>query len=440
MSTSAGGTLYLIFIQVASRGLTFIGNQILLRYLSPTLLGIAVQLELVSVTILYFARESLRTALQRQPIATPEAKGKENDKSALQHQSQVTVNLSYLAVGLGLIIASIGGLWYLRVADLEVLHSQHFTEAFYVYAAATLVELGAEPFFVIIQQHSLYKERARAETSGAIARCLFACATALIITRQGLPPSVLPFALGQLAYSIQLFVLYLQAAYRTSRQHNFHLFPQSIVSQSSEYLLSLFSKPILSLATTLYIQSIFKLLLTEGDHVILSFLSSLADQGAFALASNYGGLLARLIFQPIEESSRNIFGRLLANPPTPSTEPAADPSPTSTNDTSPYSTNTSLALSHLSSTLRTYTTLSLPSSLSSPAPPHPNPLNPVPPLAQPLHHHHPANLHLLHPLPRRKRHPRCLRHLRRYPQGIESAEHRYGSYYGGVWSCMLGVS
>ena len=50
---------------------------------------------------------------------------------------------------------------------------------------------------------------------------------------------------------------------------------------------------------------------------------------AFALASNYGGLLARLIFQPVEESSRNTFGRLLAS----STSPTVTTNPKTNNNT-----------------------------------------------------------------------------------------------------------
>lgn len=46
--------------------------------------------------------------------------------------------------------------------------------------------------------------------------------------------------------------------------------------------------------------------------MILALLSTLEDQGVYALASNYGGLIARMLFQPIEESSRNIFARLLS--------------------------------------------------------------------------------------------------------------------------------
>jgi oligosaccharide translocation protein RFT1 len=53
--------------------------------------------------------------------------------------------------------------------------------------------------------------------------------------------------------------------------------------------------------------------LTQGDVILISYLASLQAQGVYALASNYGGLVARMVFQPIEESSRNYFGKLLSS-------------------------------------------------------------------------------------------------------------------------------
>lgn len=47
--------------------------------------------------------------------------------------------------------------------------------------------------------------------------------------------------------------------------------------------------------------------------MILMTFSTLEAQGQYALASNYGGLIARVIFQPIEENSRHIFSRLLSS-------------------------------------------------------------------------------------------------------------------------------
>ena len=65
-SQSALGAAILVLNQIGTRALTFAVNQVLFRYLSPGIYGVATQLELFSVSILYFSRESLRVALQRQ--------------------------------------------------------------------------------------------------------------------------------------------------------------------------------------------------------------------------------------------------------------------------------------------------------------------------------------------------------------------------------------
>jgi oligosaccharide translocation protein RFT1 len=69
----------------------------------------------------------------------------------------------------------------------------------------------------------------------------------------------------------------------------------------------------LSLGGSLFGQSIIKHVLTQGDTFLIASLASQKAQGVYTLANNYGGLIARLVFQPIEESSRNYFGKLLSS-------------------------------------------------------------------------------------------------------------------------------
>jgi oligosaccharide translocation protein RFT1 len=83
-------------------------------------------------------------------------------------------------------------------------------------------------------------------------------------------------------------------------------------SNKGDVVLSYFSRSLLALGTSLFMQGVVKHLLTQGDVILVSYLASLQDQGIYALASNYGGLIARMVFQPIEESSRNYFGKLLS--------------------------------------------------------------------------------------------------------------------------------
>ncbi|OAG39217.1 hypothetical protein AYO21_06600 [Fonsecaea monophora] len=339
------GALLLILIQVASRAFTFFGNQFLLRFLSPSLLGIAVQLELVSVTSLYFARESLRVALQRPRVSAQSSNANSSEKqeqNAVGIETQTVVNLSHLAVLLGLGISTLFGLSYLRSASDEVLDSPYFEIAFRIYTVATLVELFAEPAFVVIQQKALYRDRARAETCAAMARCLAACIFAVVGHQEGVAPSILPFAVGQAAFAITILALYFLPTIKLLRAEHFSLILKRIHSPSSDqtYYFKLFHKTVLSLAATI-------------------FFSTLADQGAFALASNYGGLLARLVFQPVEESSRNTFGRLLSPCPPSSDKELA--SSASQNKSLPQANdNARRGLSYLYTTLHVYLLFSLP--------------------------------------------------------------------------------
>lgn len=66
-ASSSEGTAYLIIVQIVSRALTFLANQLLLRHLSPSIFGAATQLELYAISVVYFSRESVRVTVQRQP-------------------------------------------------------------------------------------------------------------------------------------------------------------------------------------------------------------------------------------------------------------------------------------------------------------------------------------------------------------------------------------
>jgi hypothetical protein len=294
LSASAKGATFLILLQVASRALTFAVNQVLLRFLSPELLGVSAQLELFSISVLYFARESLRVALQRQA-----------------HGTQAIVNLSYLAVFFGTPLAYLLAIFWLRSDTPAV---PYFVEALIVYCLATFIELLSEPAFSAVQQKLLYKVRASAESTATLLRCFGTCGSAIIASRAGFDIGVLPFAIGQLAYALSLLVVYSYKTWPVSKDDGFSLFPMRLVStRDNPTILNYFSTPLLQLTASLTLQSTLKYILTQGDSLLITSLASLTDQGAYALASNYGGLIARMLFQPIEESSRNMFAKLCAD-------------------------------------------------------------------------------------------------------------------------------
>lgn len=291
LSASAKGATFLILLQVGSRALTFVVNQVLLRFLSPELLGLSAQLELYSITVLYFSRESLRVALQRQASGT-----------------QVVVNLSYLAIGLGVPLATILGATYLK-ADPPSL--PYITETLQLYGLATVIESLSEPMFIAAQQKLLYKTRAAAETAATLARCFCTCGFAIFASRRGWDVGALPFAAGQMAYAMALLTVYAAQMSPVASKGNFSLLPQKLqADKGTKYVGGMFSYSLLRLTFSLYIREGIKYILTQGDSILIAGLASLSDQGAYALASNYGGLIARMLFQPIEESSRNLFAKL----------------------------------------------------------------------------------------------------------------------------------
>ncbi|KAF2195375.1 oligosaccharide translocation protein RFT1 [Zopfia rhizophila CBS 207.26] len=294
LSASAKGATFLILLQIGSRALTFAVNQVLLRFSSPELLGVSAQLELFSISVLYFARESLRVALQRQA-----------------HGVQAVVNLSYLAVFFGIpFIYGLALLW-LRSDTPDV---PYFTDALSLYCFATFIELLTEPAFSAAQQKLLYKIRASAEIAATLLRCFGTCGSAIWVSRAGIDIGVLPFAIGQLAYAFALLVVYTYKMWPVTKIGRFSLLPKQIPS-TKEYptIFNHFSTSLLRLTGSLTLQSSLKYILTQGDSLLIATLASLSEQGAYALASNYGGLIARMLFQPIEESSRNLFAKLCAD-------------------------------------------------------------------------------------------------------------------------------
>ncbi|KAI6808237.1 Rft-1-domain-containing protein [Hortaea werneckii] len=278
VSASAKGATFMVLLQIGSRAVTFALNQILLRFLSPQLLGVAVQLELYIISTLYFSRECLRIATQRR-----------SDGGV-----QAAINLSYLAVAAGLPIGALLAQMYLSTSHADV---PYLTTALRINESTIMVELLSEPGFVAVQQKMLYKTRAAAEASAVVMKTLATASLVFWSRYRSIDLGVLPFAAGELAYSSTLTVVYLWQTSSLARSTGFSLSPRKMESSAS-----------------LYLQTGIKWLLTEGDKLLVSAFATLEDQGMYAVSANYGGLIARMLFRPIEDSCRNLFANLCATP------------------------------------------------------------------------------------------------------------------------------
>ena len=243
LEKSAHGAKILIALQIGSRALTFTANQILLRFISPDLLGISTQFEVYLISVLFFARESLRVAIQRQSDL-PEGPGEankstqESEKSKqktelVAEKSQALVNLAYISICLGIFFASALAWAYMRSlrSNPKVLGTLYFNETLQLYAIAAFWELLAEPCFVVVQQKSEYKTRAVAESIGAFLRCVVTCASIILASKTGLDIGVLPFAIGQWTYGLSILLYYLWRVSAISAADKFSLRARPIASR-----------------------------------------------------------------------------------------------------------------------------------------------------------------------------------------------------------------
>ena len=318
------GASLLIILQVVSRAITFVANQVLLRFLTAQLLGVSTQLEVYYLSVLFFARESLRVAIQRQGGTVDEKRGDDaTSREARARSTQAVVNIGYISILLGAIVAvAFGWLYQTSLSDETLASAPNLELSLYIYGAAAMLELLSEPAFVVMQVRLQFGTRAAAESIGTFLRCTVTLGSAVWAARQGLDFGVLPFALGQISYGAGLWAVYGWYGIRLAQSEGFSLFPSRIApardtkekpgAPANHFVFSYFYRPTLQLASSMMAQSIVKHVLTQGDTFLVSILSTPTAQGIYALANNYGGLAARLVFQPIEESSRSYFSRLLS--------------------------------------------------------------------------------------------------------------------------------
>ncbi|KAB5571756.1 oligosaccharide translocation protein RFT1, variant [Coniochaeta sp. 2T2.1] len=384
-SRAVRGASLLILLQVGSRALTFMANQVLLRFMTASLLGVSAQLEVYYLSVLFFARESLRVAIQRQGsedkgnFSKESGRGSDGEKTTDATTTQAAVNISYLAIILGAVVATVlGYLYHSTVSQSSISATPYLSPSLFLYAFAAMIELLSEPAFVVMQIRLQFSVRATAEAVATFLRCFVTLGSAAWASFNGLELGVLPFALGQASYGVALLAVYTWYGLSLAQREKFSLLPvrigekpgshqpaakektanpQKPTSSTSTYVLSYFPRPTLQLASSMMAQSLVKHVLTQGDTLLVSALSTPTAQGVYALANNYGGLVARLLFQPVEESCRNYFSRLLSSSSSPS---SSTTTPSNNNpDQRPSPSAIRKASADLTSLLKTYALLSL---------------------------------------------------------------------------------
>ncbi|WFD29521.1 Oligosaccharide translocation protein rft1 [Malassezia sp. CBS 17886] len=285
----------LLLLQVSVRLVTFALNQVLVRTTSPAVFGAAnVQLELVLATVLTLAREGVRAVVMRRRGAGMDAG---------------VHNLALLpAAAGGGIAAAVGGAYAWWAPAALRAHGAAFSLSVALYCMGAFLELLAEPLHTRALFLPAYvRIRMAMEASAVVVRAVVAVA---LLEPSGMRwlARVLPFAasaparalvafgLSRAAYGAAVFLVGAVAVARaTSVRDVFAAYmPQWSTRGDAETY---------ALLRVTSAQAVLKLVLTEGDKIAVVHYTTLEEQGGYALASNYGSLVARTFFQPVEETT-----------------------------------------------------------------------------------------------------------------------------------------
>ncbi|KAL1781217.1 RFT1-like [Sigmodon hispidus] len=291
-----------LLLQVLFRIITFVLNAFILRFLSKEIVGIVnVRLTLLYSTTIFLAREAFRRACL---------------SGGAQRDWSQTLNLLWLTVPLGVFWSLLlGWVWLqlLEVPDPNVV--PYYGAGVLFFALSAVVELLGEPFWVLAQAHMFVKIKVLAESMSVILRSVLTAFLVLWVPHWGL----YIFSLAQLFYTaimVLCYVIYLIKLLRSPESTKRLTLPISKITQllpSVTRSRAFVNWEEAKLTWSFFKQSFLKQILTEGERYVMTFLNVLnfGDQGVYDIVNNLGSLVARLIFQPIEESFYIFFAKVL---------------------------------------------------------------------------------------------------------------------------------
>ena len=321
-NTLLKGAKWYFLLGILQKVLTFFLNQYLIASVGPSIFGqVAIQLELLLASLLFLSREGIRMSIIRETITT------EADRRFL-------VDISWIpSCTIAIAIVTL-------ISLRSFFFSSYDLSTILLYCFGAFVESLSEPFYNTFQNSLELTAKIRAESLGVLMK-LFVTALTVSVLRWGvsgfgyaqisygvtylitmicfIPHSTIILESGKTAFCF--FTYYKQSlnwflCSRTGEAISIkHFYPnlsRLFACIHSRDKLSLTSQRILSTSFSAFQSSVFKHIVTEADKITLVLLSSSSDQGLYAIASNYGSIIARIVFLPMEDMARIAFAKSTA--------------------------------------------------------------------------------------------------------------------------------
>lgn len=337
LQKSTKGATFLMLAQLFTKIITFLLNSVLVRFLSPRIFGITAFLEFILGTVLFFSREAIRlSTLRIKDNSTDPSHDSDEDINDEKHSYsrkqilQTMVNFAHIPLWIGIPLSLVLTTWQYTNINAYFITLPFFQWSIFIIWISMLVELLSEPFYIVNQFLLNYNVRSRFESIAVTMSCLVNFSVIYLfqnhlitidkldttdMNKEGI--AILAFALAKLTHAFTLLICYYWDYLRNFKPKKlFHIRLTKITvnpdSSTNSYKKQYyFQNDILEHFKKVYFQLCFKHLLTEGDKLIINSMCTVEEQGIYSLLSNYGSLVTRLLFAPIEESLRLFLARLL---------------------------------------------------------------------------------------------------------------------------------
>lgn len=282
---------YLMAMQFSARGIPFVVNTWMVRHITVEDYALyAIRFHLFITVILFLSREGYRQACMRVDIRRYDALNGEDVAKLMK--------ITWWILPRGITFTLFACMYIFWSEGLSFSHPN--AKAYLIIGFSCILELLAEPLYILSQNLHLLELRLIVETAATILRCL---TTYILIVKETGMEKGLVFAFSQVAYGVCLFFGYwsyflLFPVFKIST-----LFPFRVGNQMDD------DGQLSSMCDLFNYQSIWKFFLQEGEKIILMFFDTPYNQAVYGLIDKFGSLVVRLVFLPFEESSYTTFAR-----------------------------------------------------------------------------------------------------------------------------------